>query len=560
MANFNSFSPFDIYNVNLYWYSSNVWDAALEDNVNVVINGRSYQDVYWVNGYDGFDDLELDFAGSNITTDAFGQVTGGTVNFVAEFDLNSNSLMWYAEGISVSAVAIYNAAYTPSNQDEISIIQSALSGNDQILLSPFDDRMSGFAGDDTITGGLGRDTLSGGSGNDIFLDTAAGLHGDTITDFSAGDRIIISDANPANFSFSLAGSTLNFTGGSLSFGSALTGTLVATAAVGGGVQLMFGGPSPITDARNDFNGDGRSDILWRHDAGHLTEWLGTASGGFTDNGANAFASIATTWNVAGIGDFNGDGRDDILWRHDAGHLTEWLGTASGGFTDNGANAFASIATTWNVAGIGDFNGDGRDDILWRHDAGHLTEWLGTASGGFTDNGANAFASIATTWNVAGIGDFNGDGRDDILWRHDAGHLTEWLGTASGGFTDNGANAFASIATTWNVAGIGDFNGDGRDDILWRHDAGHLTEWLGTASGGFTDNGANAFASIATTWNVAGIGDFNGDGRDDILWRHDAGHLTEWLGTASGGFADNGANAFASIATTWHVQSPDYALI
>ena len=117
-----------------------------------------------------------------------------------------------------------------------------------------------------------------------------------------------------------------------------------------------------------------------------------------------------------------------------------------------------------------------------------------------------------------------------MWRHDNGELTEWLGTASGGFTDNGANAFSSVSTDWSVAGIGDFNGDNRDDILWRHDNGHLTDWLGTANGGFTDNGANAFSSVSTDWSVAGIGDFNGDSRDDILWRHDNGHLTEWLGT------------------------------
>ena len=303
----------------------------------------------------------------------------------------------------------------------------------------------------------------------------------------------------------------------------------------------------------DFNGDGRSDILWRHDNGDLTEWLGTASGGFTDNGANAFSSVSTDWSVAGIGDFNGDNRDDILWRHDNGYLTEWLGTASGGFTDNGANAFSSVSTDWSVAGIGDFNGDNRDDILWRHDNGYLTEWLGTASGGFTDNGANAFSSVSTDWSVAGIGDFNGDNRDDILWRHDNGYLTEWLGTASGGFTDNGANAFSSVSTDWSVAGIGDFNGDNRDDILWRHDNGYLTEWLGTASGGFTDNGANAFSSVSTDWSVAGIGDFNGDNRDDILWRHDNGYLTEWLGTASGGFTDNGANAANWVPTQWHIQ-------
>ena len=54
----------------------------------------------------------------------------------------------------------------------------------------------------------------------------------------------------------------------------------------------------------------------------------------------------------------------------------------------------------------------------------------------------------------------------------------------------------------------------------------------------------------------GSGDFNGDGRDDILWRSDSGQLSDWLGTASGGFVTNDANAFNNVPTNWHVQSPD----
>ena len=155
--------------------------------------------------------------------------------------------------------------------------------------------------------------------------------------------------------------------------------------------------------------------------------------------------------------------------------------------------------------------------------------------------------------MAGIGDFNGDNRDDILWRHDNGYLTEWLGDRQRRLHRQWRQRLQQRPTDWSVAGIGDFNGDNRDDILWRHDNGHLTEWLGTANGGFTDNGANAFSSVSTDWSVAGIGDFNGDNRDDILWRHDNGHLTEWLGTASGGFTDNGANAANWVPTQWHIQ-------
>ena len=62
--------------------------------------------------------------------------------------------------------------------------------------------------------------------------------------------------------------------------------------------------------------------------------------------------------------------------------------------------------------------------------------------------------------------------------------------------------------------------------------------------------------MPTAWRVASIGDYNGDNRDDILWRHDDGRLTDWLGLANGGFADNAANASTWVPTQWRVEVDD----
>jgi len=430
-----------------------------------------------------------------------------------------------------------------------------LGGNDLLVGLSGNDILEGGNGNDVLTGGLGTDLLTGGAGSDVFRDTAAGLNGDTIADVALGEHITITDVNLATFHYQLSGSVLTYSGGTLIFQNAPVGHFIATAAAGGGVDLTL-----KSTVHNDFNGDGRSDILWRSDGGALSDWLANANGGFASNDGNAYTTAPTNWHIAGTGDFNGDGRSDILWRNNDGSLSDWLATPNGGFAANDANAFTKVSTSWHVVSTGDFNGDGREDLLWRSDSGALSDWLANANGGFTSNDTYAYTTVSTSWKVAGTGDFNGDGREDILWRSDSGALSDWLANANGGFASNDANAYTTAPTSWKVAGTGDFNGDGREDILWRSDSGALSDWLANANGGFTSNDANAYATVPTSWHIAGTGDYNGDGREDILWRSDSGALSNWLANANGGFAANDANAHAQASTDWHIQAHDYLIV
>jgi hypothetical protein len=293
--------------------------------------------------------------------------------------------------------------------------------------------------------------------------------------------------------------------------------------------------------------------LWRNDSGLTSDWLGQPNGGVSSNSANFQINVATQWQIAGSGDFNGDGKVDILWRHNSGLISDWLGQTTGGFIDNGAASNINPGSSWHIAGTGDFNGDGRDDILWRNDDGLVSDWLAQSNGGFIDNATAFKFNPGTQWQIAATGDFNGDGRDDILWRHDSGLISVWLAQPNGSFVD--ANASINPGSQWSVVGAGDFNGDGRDDILWRNSNGLTTEWLGQSNGSLADNSANFQVNPGTRWHVSAIGDFNGDGRDDILWRHDSGLTTDWLGQANGGFADNSASFSVNPGTSWHVQDP-----
>ena len=424
-------------------------------------------------------------------------------------------------------------------------------GNDTLIATADGDILMGEAGDDTLISGAGDDQLSGGGGNDTFRDTTGGLSGDTITDFSAGDRIILTNANLGSFSFSLSGSTLTYAGGSLTL-TGVTGTLVASAAAGGWVQLSL--EASINDARNDFNGDGRSDLAWLNTNGTFTSWQGQPNGSFVANPGSGANALDASWRIVGVGDFNGDGKDDLLWRHQSGVIGQWQGQSNGTFANTSGVAANAVDNSWSVAGVADYNGDGRGDILWRHSSGEVSQWLGQPNGGFANNDGAAANKVDVSWTIVANSDFNGDDRADVLWRHTSGAFAEWQGTASGALVNAGS---VLAGASGSVVGSGDFNGDSRDDVLMRAANGSITVWLGQASEQFTSFTPTR-QLLDGNWKIVAIGDYNGDGKDDLLWRHGSGEAGEWLATGSGDFAYNGA--IPTLDPSWQIQSPDILLV
>jgi serralysin len=327
---------------------------------------------------------------------------------------------------------------------------------------------------------------------------------------------------------------------------------------------------------DDFNGDGTSDILWRNSLGPVVDWtmndgVISSSSFVTANGASV--AVDGSWSVAGIGDFNGDGSADILWRNTSGETAVWsmngpAVAASGDVTSNGVAVVPDAS--WSVGGVGDFNGDGKVDILWRNTSGEVADWLMNgstiaASSDITSNGVAVRPDAS--WSVAGIGNFNGDnvgGNADVLWRNTTtGELSVWFmnGSMIASTADikfNGASVRPDAS--WSIVGINDFNGDKDADMLWRNTDGTLVEWgLNGTAIGFTS--ALTFNGVAVnpdaSWHVVEIGDFNGDARSDILWRNDNGALSEWLmnGTTISQAVTPTANGTpVSPDSTWSVQA------
>jgi hypothetical protein len=129
--------------------------------------------------------------------------------------------------------------------------------------------------------------------------------------------------------------------------------------------------------------------------------------------------------------------------------------------------------------------------------------------------------------VQGVGDFDGDARSDILWRNTNGQVAIWF--MSGGTRVGEANPGGQDPSLfWKVQAIGDFDGNLRSDILWRDESGQLAIWFGGEQGFDSPSYNNAHGPGDLAWQVQGVGDFDHDRRDDIVWRHTNGQVGIWL--------------------------------
>lgn len=136
------------------------------------------------------------FEGYGFTYDADGIPTSGTVTSYTGVEGGRKTAS--LTGVRISVAKLVDAASTYSTGDDLRVLQSALSGRDQITGGRYDDNLSGFNGNDTLTGGGGADWLSGGKGADRFVfrtvSESKGYNNDYITDFSRsqGDKIDLS--------------------------------------------------------------------------------------------------------------------------------------------------------------------------------------------------------------------------------------------------------------------------------------------------------------------------------------------------------------------------------
>lgn len=265
-------------------------------------------------------------------------------------------------------------------------------------------------------------------------------------------------------------------------------------------------------ARSDINGDGKSDILLRYyktAPNNFNYWIMNGAGRVRVGSD----SMGASYRIAATGDFNGDGKLDVVWAADSvRHAVMWLGTGTSWIK----RSLGTYALGWTIAGAGDVDGDGKSDILLRYyktAPGNLSWWIMDGA----TRVRTGSDSMGASYRIATTGDFDGDGKLDIVWVADSvRNAVMWLGTGNS-WTKR---SLGQYGLGWSVVGAGDINGDGKSDLLLRYyktAPNNYNYWIMNGS----SRVSQGFGSVGASYRIAATGDYDGDGRMDIIWSADS---------------------------------------
>jgi hypothetical protein len=347
----------------------------------------------------------------------------------------------------------------------------------------------------------------------------------------------------------------------------------------------FGGRDLVV-AAGDLDADGFGDVIARSGStGESLLHLGTQDGTVTAT-AVTYPRFSKFDQLTGVGDFDGDGDNDLAGRRTStGELQLIPGHGDGSF--GRAIVLADDWTPYDLTtGVDDFDGDGLADLVARSGA---TLYLVPGRTGSKARGLGTPVPLPGSWDgydiVSGRGDVTGDRLPDLLVRRVEDRLTyvypgdgdggwsrrvggwgrfrgaEWLSIAGqmagsrradvAGVTGSAElrvyantgrrNVGQAIDTGVTLGGIdlllnvGDWDGDGRGDIMTRVASTGVLQ----LRAGLRRDRFGTPVTAGTGWDavsrIAAVGDVNGDGNPDLVGRAADGSDRIYPGNGTSGF-------------------------
>jgi hypothetical protein len=262
-------------------------------------------------------------------------------------------------------------------------------------------------------------------------------------------------------------------------------------------------PAPLPMARMlDMNANGRHELFFfNHSTGRIATWF---LNGTTDTGKST-SIVPGSYTVVDRGDFDGDGRSELLLTNATGRLYYAL---SGGTTFTAIHELHyAMPAGYSLLAVADVNGNRKSDIVFRNSAGRVLVWY---MNGESRQSYNTHV-VSTSLEFVGATDLNGDRRTDLLFQNAQRRL--YVETSLGTTFSLGDTGLAFPSGYVPRAFI-DVNGNRTGDIILHSEsAGKFIVWYmsGTRRTAYNSHAAPAGGVLVAR------GDFNGDKLGDLGW-------------------------------------------
>ena len=412
-----------------------------------------------------------------------------------------------------------------------------------------------------VTGYLRTETtINGGGSSDLVvarytsngqLDSSFGIGGTVITNFNEGHEIGYDiDIDSAGNIIVLATSDLETV--VLRYGS--TGQLDTSFGTAGKVTpgfVLFNHSNIATDTAgniliaglSDTSDNSRGDLaLFRYDStGQLDTSFNEDGKASIDFNGGEIASIA----IDAAGDILVAGRadGDFAIAKFEGTAPPPLGIAWNTETGVVSSAVLEVTTTnasfnptdrtitdtkWALQTIGDLDNDGQDDVLLRHATSgqNLALYLTPGSQSIKSEALIGRNVEDSNWSIVGTGDFNADGKTDIIWQNQAAdQILAWYMDGQGNIEDEARIGRDISDSDWKIEAVADFSGDGKADMLLRNGtSGQIILWEMDGETIIEESLLGREVSDIN-WVIEGARDFDNNGTMDVLLRNAAAEQT-----------------------------------
>ncbi|HXH65694.1 MAG TPA: FG-GAP-like repeat-containing protein [Candidatus Limnocylindrales bacterium] len=309
------------------------------------------------------------------------------------------------------------------------------------------------------------------------------------------------------------------------------------------------GDAPVSVTMGDFNKDGILDLAIANSTDNsVSILLGKGDGTFAPSAGSAISTGGNLTTGVAVGDFNNDGKLDMVATDLPGGLSGGLGDIFGSpggnisvFLGNGDGTFGGHKDTDGggdfpgAVAVGDFNGDGKLDVVITNFANQdISVQLGHGDGSFSQ-AINSPIHIGHRPAAVVVGDFNLDGKQDIAVANaEDNDVVILMGKGDGSFAA-ASNSPITVGRRPVALAIADFNGDGKPDLA-------VANLLSSNVQIFAGDGAGAFQLIKELPTgrypcSLAVGDFDSDGKADLAVVNQLSEMVSvFLGDGAGSFS------------------------